>query len=121
MGTLVAVVEDDASLRVAIERLLRGAGWSCVGYASAEDFAARRDGAAPDCAIVDIHLGATNGLALQARLEKSAPTLPVIIVTAHDQALLRRQAVEQGCAAYLVKPFDGATLVDAVRAALAWR
>lgn len=114
-GTLVAVVEDDPSMRQAIERLLCAAGLACVTYDSAEAFIARPVEAALDFAVIDVYLRAVGGLELQARLKAEVPALPVIMMTARDSEPVRRAALAQGCVAFLVKPFDGRTLIDAIR------
>ena len=121
MGThraLVAVVEDDASMRHAIERMLRVSGFGCVGFDSAEAYLAARFDAVPDCAVIDINLGAIGGLELQSMLSAEGASLPVVAITALESDAVRHAAIEQGCVAFLVKPFSGAALVDAVRTGL---
>ncbi len=80
-NTLVAVVEDDPSMRHAIERLLRVSGMACIGYESAESFLAEQREASPDFAVIDVNLDGADGLQLQARLKAAAPELPVIVIT----------------------------------------
>ena len=118
-GALVAVVEDDASMREAIERMLRLDGFNAVGLNSAEAFVARRFDASPACAVIDVNLGAVSGLTLQAWLAVDAPSLPVVMITANDGEDVRRKARAQGCVAFLVKPFTGDALIEAVRLGLA--
>jgi len=116
-STLVAVVDDDPSMRRAIERLLRASGMACIGYESAEAFLSRHADALPDCAVVDVNLDGADGLQLQARLKAAAPSLPVIIITGRHSVAVRAAARAQGCVAYMVKPFSGAELIEAIRRA----
>jgi FixJ family two-component response regulator len=117
--TLVAVVEDDPSMRHAIERLLRVSGMACIGYESAESFLAGQGDASPDFAVIDVNLDRADGLQLQARLRAEAPRLPVIVITGRHSEAVRGAALAQGCVAYMVKPFSGNELIDAIRRAQA--
>ena len=118
-NTLVAVVEDDPSMRHAIERLLRVSGMACIGYESAESFIAGQREATPDFAVIDVNLDGTDGLQLQARLRAEAPQLPIIVITGRHSEAVRGAALAQGCVAYMVKPFSGIELIDAIRRAQA--
>jgi FixJ family two-component response regulator len=118
-NTLVAVVEDDPSMRHAIERLLRVSGMACIGYESAESFIAGQREATPDFAVIDVNLDGTDGLQLQARLRAEAPQLPIIVITGRHSEAVRGAALAQGCVAYMVKPFSGNELIDAIRRAQA--
>jgi FixJ family two-component response regulator len=113
----VAIVEDDAGMRRALERLLDANGYGTVGYSSAEAFlqSSAIDRAA--CLIVDIQLEGMSGIMLRRRLAASGSTLPVIFVTAIDAAETEREAIETGCVAYLRKPFPSDRLIAAVKKA----
>jgi FixJ family two-component response regulator len=115
----VLVVDDDESMREAIERLLGAAGFQPVAYASAE--AVLAGGSAPDavCVISDLKLPAMTGLELLAELRARGQRQPLILITAYDVPGLGEDALRRGAAAYLVKPFRGTELLDAVRAAIA--
>jgi len=117
-GTIL-VVEDDDSMREAIERLLNEAGFVCAAYASADTLLAR--GAYEDsaCVICDLRLPGMSGLELLATLRQRNISLPFILITAHDSPELRDKAMQCGAAAYLAKPFRGTTLLEAVRGAIA--
>jgi FixJ family two-component response regulator len=115
---LVAVVDDDASVRRALTRLLRSADLRVLVYASAAEFLDTRLLTAPDCVILDIHLGGMNGLELLLRLRELGHTLPVLIITAHDDAQTREAAARGGCAAYLRKPVDAKELLGEVATAM---
>jgi len=108
------VVDDDQSMREAIESLLDAAGIANTGYASAEALLAI--GAIDDalCVISDIKLPAMSGIALLDTLRERSPKLPVILITAHDARGVRDSAIHHGAAAYLPKPFSGRALLDAI-------
>ena len=115
---LVAVVDDDASVRRALTRLLQSAGLRVLTCASATEFLATGISSAPDCVILDIHLGGMSGLELLSRLRESGLSLPVLIITAHDDAQTREAAAQAGCTAYLRKPLDAKTLLEEVAATM---
>jgi FixJ family two-component response regulator len=118
MGGTVLVVEDDDSMREAIERLLNAAGFGCAAYASAEALLARGVNADSACVISDLRLPGMSGLELLAALRERNLSLPFILITAYDEPGLREEAASCGAAAYLSKPFRGTTLLDAVREAI---
>ena len=115
----VAVVEDDASVRRSIERLLNAHGYESASYTSAEAFLDRKDGIAIFCLVLDIQLGGMTGMQLQSWLRESGSTLPIIFVTAMEDELIEAQAREAGCVAYLRKPFMAKLLISAVERVLA--
>jgi FixJ family two-component response regulator len=114
----VLVVEDDDSMREAIERLLNAAGVGCSAYASADALLTRGVDEGSACVICDLRLPGMSGLELLATLRERGISLPFILITAHDSRGLRQKAMQRGAAAYLVKPFRGTTLLEAVRAAI---
>jgi len=117
-GAKVLVVEDDDSMREAIQRLLGAAGFGCTAYASADALLAQGVDENSACVVSDLRLPGTSGLELLAVLRARAMTLPFILITAHDAPGLRQQAMGSGAAAYLAKPFRGTTLLDAVKRAI---
>jgi len=114
----VLVVEDDDSMRDAIERLLDAGGYRCAAYASAGALLAQGVDDDSVCVISDLRMPGMNGLELLAALRARNIALPFILITAHDAPGLRRQALSDGATAYLAKPFRGTVLLDAVRAAV---
>jgi two-component system response regulator FixJ len=114
----VLVVEDDDSMREAIERLLDAGGFRCRAYASAVALLAQGVEADAACVISDLRMPAMSGLELLAALRERDVSLPFILITAHDQPGMRQQALSNGATAYLVKPFRGTFLLDAVRSAI---
>ncbi len=111
----VAVVDDDASLCKALARLLSAAGISPVTYHSAEEFLADQDRSDLDCLILDIQLGGMSGLELQKALSALGREIPIVFITAHDEADLAEQAERFGCVAYLRKTDPGQEVLQAVR------
>ena len=117
-SSLVAVVDDDASVRRALARLLQSADLRVLTYASAAEFLHAGLSIAPDCVILDIHLGGMSGLELLSRLQELGQNLPILIITAHDDAQTREAALQAGCTAYLRKPLDAKLLLDEVATAM---
>ena len=113
------VVEDDESLRGALERLLGLAGFPAVVYGSAEELLAAGSAEDAACVVSDLRLPALSGLDLLAALRARGSRAPLILITAYDEPGLAQEATRRGAAAYLVKPFHGTALLAAVRAAIA--
>jgi FixJ family two-component response regulator len=120
MGTstdvLVAVIDDDGSVRKAIGRLLRSAGLSVQMFASAEDFL--EAGPAAACVILDQRLPGLSGLELYRRLLAEGRQVGVVFITGHNHEPTRREALAAGAVAFLLKPFDDEALLRAVSAAV---
>ena len=115
---LVAVVDDDDSVRESLGGLFRSVGYAARGFASAAAFLESEDLAKTDCVILDVRMPGMSGLELQRRLVASHPDVPVIFMTAHDDARAQSHALSGGAVDYLIKPFSEEALLDAVRAAL---
>ena len=114
---MVAVVEDDDSYRVAVQRLLKSAGFSVQSFATAEDFLRSGRQHETGCLISDIRMPGMSGLDLQARLNADHCLIPTIFITAHGDEDMRLQAMRGGAVKFMVKPFDGEILLESVRAA----
>jgi len=115
---LVAVVDDDDSVRESLGGLFRSVGYVARGFASADAFLQSDDLAKTDCVILDVRMPGMSGLELQRQLVASHPDVPVIFMTAHDDARARSQALSGGAVDYLIKPFSEEALLEAVQAAL---
>jgi FixJ family two-component response regulator len=114
----VFVVDDDASIRESVGRLVSSLGHVALTYATAELFL---EGLRPDavgCIILDILLPDLNGLEVQARLRELGLQLPIIFLTGRGDIPMSVQAMKAGATEFLTKPFRGEQLVDAIRAAL---
>jgi FixJ family two-component response regulator len=108
---LVVVIEDDLASQKTLARVLRTGGYDAATYDSAEDFLASPPPSPPIGLLLDVHLGGMSGLDLQRRLKKEGSTVPVIIITAFDDARSREQAERLGCVAYLRKPCPAETIL----------
>ena len=107
----VAVVEDDAPSRNALGRLLRAGGFEPALFDSAEAFI-EAPPRAPLCLILDVQLTGMSGTELQGRLRRAGSCTPIIVTTALRDAGIRDRAEENGCTAFLWKPFNSSTLLS---------
>jgi FixJ family two-component response regulator len=118
MPTIV-VVEDDASMSQALERILRTGGYLGTMFASAEAALEADAAASADCLVLDIHLPGMSGFELYRRLALGGNETPAIFITAHDEPAIREEAERLGGGgSYLPKPFSGRAFLDAVARAL---
>lgn len=121
---VVAVVDDDADVLRALQRLLRTEGFSVLVYGSGREFMRAVDGAAPDCLVLDLHMPEMTGFeVLDALKTLQAPGghLPVVVLTGHDTPVGRNRALAGGADAYLCKPTDADVLIRAIHDATASR
>ena len=114
----IVVVEDDASMSQAIERILRAGGFTAVMFECAEAALESDDVATADGVVLDIHLPGMSGLDLYRQLALGGEAPPVIFITARDEPAVREEAAGSGAKSFLVKPFSGRALLDAVTLAL---
>ena len=115
---LVAIVDDDDSMRGALHGLLKAVGLPAIAFGSAEEFLKSGQQFETACLIADIRMPGMSGLDLQARLNSEHCRIPTIFITAHGDAKMRLQALREGAVEFLSKPFDDEALLDSVRAAL---
>ena len=115
----IAVVEDDVSVNQAVRRLLEAAGFTTCTFGSGQAALATNAAFPVDCMVLDIHLPDMSGFELHRRLTGTQASIPVVVITAHDDPDNRRAAQEIGAVAYLTKPFSSRSLLDAVARALA--
>jgi FixJ family two-component response regulator len=118
---IVSIVDDDASVRVAMESLVRSQGMIAFAFESAEDFlrSPRADDSA--CLVTDVQMPGMSGLDLQDRLIAQGNRIPIIFITAFPEQSIRRRAEAGGALACLEKPFGGRTMLELLRQALAAR
>ena len=114
---LIAVVDDEEPVRTALMRLMRSAGLSVKTFGSGPEFLESLETRLPDCVVLDLHMPRMDGFNVQAHLARKCAALPVIIVTGHDFPKARERALASGVSAYLRKPVDDRTLLDAISAA----
>jgi FixJ family two-component response regulator len=115
---VVAVIDDDESVRLALHSLLRSLGLASALYASAEEFLGSAGVADTSCLIADIRMPGMSGFDLQRGLFNSGLELPTIFISAYDEPGLRQRAKRAGAVAFLRKPLGERPLINAVRAAL---
>ena len=114
----ITIVDDEGEVRSALRRLFKVAGMKTQSYASAEDFLDAPSGSRCDCLILDNGLPGMSGLELQSRLAASHRRLPIIFVSARDDAHTKAQAMQAGALASLEKPFSDQVLLRLVQTAL---
>jgi FixJ family two-component response regulator len=115
---LVSIVDDDESVRQALEGLFRSVGLQVAVFASAEHFLRSSYLATTRCLILDLQMTGMDGLALQRRLTEDGRRIPIIIITAHGDDETRVHALRAGAAAFLSKPFDAETVLRLVEVIL---
>lgn len=119
LRTRLSVLDDDASVRNALSRLLRASEFDARAYGTGEEFIADIGGFRPHCAIVDLHMPGMGGRDVQRHITEHAPEISVIVITGHDSAKSRSECLADGAAAYLTKPVEESLLLSAIRDALA--
>ena len=115
----VHIVDDDESLRTAVSRLLRAAGYQVRTYASAGEFALARAEDLHGCLLLDVRMPGPSGLDLQASLTRHAEALPIIFLTGHGDVPMSVRAMKAGAVDFLTKPVQRAELLAAIETALA--
>src|ERR1700676_3862204 len=113
----VVVVDDDDSMRNALDGLLKAVGLPARAFASAEEFLKSGQQRQTSCLIADIRMPGMSGLELQAQLNAEQCRIPIIFITAHGDAKMRMQALRAGALEFLTKPFNDEALLESVRAA----
>ena len=121
MAPLIAVVDDDVSVRKSLDRLIRSVRLDARVFASAEEFLNSAPPLKPDCLILDVSLPGMSGIELHRHLLARRSNVPIIFITAHgSDERARLEAASDWTVAYFIKPFSGDELLDAVNVALKW-
>jgi len=115
---VISVVDDDASVRRSLVRLIRSCGLAAEAFESAEGFLAGPHDGEVACVILDVQMGGMSGIELHERLSASPDHPPVIIMTAHDDESTRTYARTHDVAGFLRKPFESCALIEAVGRAI---
>ena len=115
---VVLIVDDDRSMREALERLLATVGLKAQTFGSAQEFMSTKRPEAPCCLVLDVRLPGLSGLDLQRRLVDMDPPMPIVIITAYADIPMTVQAVKAGAVEFLTKPFRDQELLDAVQEAI---
>lgn len=113
-ATLLAVVDDDADVRVALTRLVSSAGFIVEAFASGAEFLRSIEDHEPDCLVLDLHMPGMTGFEVQGALAVAHAALPVVVITGHDTPESRVRALGLGAKAYLCKPVDDMALLAAI-------
>jgi FixJ family two-component response regulator len=114
----VFLVDDDASVRKALQRLIRAAGYEVESFADAAEYLARPAPSPPACIVLDIRMPAMTGFDLQSAIAGTSRALPVVFITGHGDEDVRTQGLEAGAVEVLFKPIDEEALVAAIERAL---
>jgi FixJ family two-component response regulator len=113
----VFVIDDDASVRKALQRLIRSAGMTVRAFGSAEEFL-EAGLPLPDCLVLDVRMPGMSGLDLLKQLTTDRQHVPVVLITAHDDEQARQAAVHAGAVDFLHKPFEDHVLLTALARAV---
>ena len=111
---LVAVVDDDADVRVALTRLISSAGFAVEAFGSGAEFLRSAQDHEPDCVMLDLHMPEMGGFDVQRALASGYPAVPVIVMTGHDSPEARARAMQLGAKVYLRKPVNDEALLAAI-------
>lgn len=117
----IAVVDDEADVLRALQRLLRSSGYAVDVYANGEAFLLAVTGdcpGCPDCLLLDLHMPGMSGFEVQARMRACNCKIPVVIITGHDTASAEGRAMAGGAFAFLRKPVDGEFLLATIERAI---
>lgn len=110
---VIAIVDDDASVRRSLHRVVHAAGYPVETFASAREFLEWLPGGRAACLVLDVHMNEVSGFDLQERL-----AVPIIFITAHDDPTTRARIEKSGAVGHLWKPFDEQAVLDAIRSAV---
>jgi FixJ family two-component response regulator len=116
MSKLIAIIDDNESMQDSLRDLIEAGGFEAQCFESAKAFLESDSRCRAACLIVDIRMPKMSGLELQARLKQEKHSVPIIFVTAFDDAEIRTQAMNEGAIRFLVKPFDHHLLLKTLRA-----
>lgn len=115
---IVFVVDDDVSVREALESLVRSAGFKVETFASAQDFLDHRKADGPSCLVLDVRLPGLSGLDLQKRIVEANREIPIVFITGHGDVPTSVRAMKAGAVEFLLKPFSDQDLLEAIQQAI---
>ena len=115
---MIAIVDDDLSVREGLQSLIRSAGWRAEAFGSAQEFLARPKSDAPSCLILDLQLPGLSGLDLQKRMAEVDLDIPIVFLTGHGNIPDSVKAMKAGAIEFLTKPVEEADLVRAIQEAI---
>ena len=114
----IFVIDDDASLRKSLSRLLRSAGYTTEAFASAEEFLARDHYGGIGCLLLDVQMPGLSGMDLQKELNKADYHMPIIFITGHGDIPMSVEAMKDGALDFLTKPFHDKELLQVIEKAI---
>ena len=114
----VFVIDDDASVRKSLSRLLRSAGYSSEMFSTAEEFLGREHFNGIGCLLLDVKMPGLSGMDLQKELNKADYHMPIIFITGHGNIPMSVEAIREGAVDFLTKPFDDKKLLQAIESAI---
>ena len=114
MPSLVAIIDDDAATLKSIERLLQASGYTTAAFASAEEFLQSGIADRVMSLVLDVHLDGMSGIELHRSINPGEIRVPVVFISARDDASTRAEAMKLGCIDFLLKPFEAILLTQAV-------
>ena len=115
---LLAVVDDDEDVRVALTRLVSSAGFAVETFPSGAEFLRSVEDHEPDCVVLDLHMPEMSGFDVQGALASAHSAVPVVVITGHDTPESRARAVALGAKVYLCKPVNDEALLTAIGTAI---
>ena len=115
---VISIIDDDASVRIGANNLLRSHGYTVHTFASAEEFLRSDHRDSTSCVIADVQMPVMNGVELQSLLRTQGAWVPFIFITSFPDKNIREQALKDGATCILTKPFDGPTLIRHLDTAL---
>ena len=115
---LISIIDDDASVRVATNRLVRSFGYAAHTFASADGFLQSPHVNDTACVIADVQMPGMSGIELQSHLIAQGCSVPMIFITAFPEESIRSRALKAGAVCFLSKPFDGTILIECIDIAL---
>ncbi len=114
----VFVIDDDASVRKSLSRLLRSAGYTAETFSSAEEFLRREHYEGVGCILLDVRMPGLSGMDLQEELNKADYHMPIVFITGHGDIPMSVEAMKKGAVDFLTKPFDDEQLLQAIENAI---
>ena len=114
----VFIIDDDSSVRIAIQGLLKSVGLRSESFASAQEFFSARAADGPSCLVLDVRLPGLSGLDFQRQLADAGVQIPIIFITGHGDIPMTVKAMKSGAVEFLTKPFRDQELLDAIQQAL---
>jgi FixJ family two-component response regulator len=117
---IISIVDDDESVRVAIDSLVRSVGYGSALFSSPLDFLGSAAQTSSACLITDVQMPGMSGLELQDRLNEQGSRIPIIFITAFPEKPIEKRALEAGARAFLTKPFSGQSMLEHIEGALAY-